>query len=361
MTAPAAASVPLSRLLITAAAAIAILAGIRISAPILGPVMIALVITIAWSPGSDWLRRRGWPPSVAALTGIMIGVVGIGLFVLLVWSSLIQLQDKLPGYQPRIEALQQLIRDKLADLPIESSRLFTGEVLNARAIVGYALKLISNLTQTAGNLLILVLLMAFMMLEAIRYPEKLRHALGEHSVAVEQLMKFGESIKSYVVINSVFGLVAAAINTVLLLIVGVDFAFLWGVMSFLLSFVPNVGFLIALLPPTLLALVEFGFTRAIIVAGGYIIINFVVDNLIKPRFVGQSLDLSPLVVVLSLVFWGWLMGPLGALVAVPLSIGVKFFFDSFEESRWLAVLMSNSGPKAVLIPEPKPSRNQPAS
>ena len=350
MTAPAAGGFsPLTRLLITAASAIAVLAGMRTAAPILGPVLIALIITIAWSPGSDWLRKRGWRPSIAALTGIVIGVIVIALFVALVWSSLLRLQDKLPGYQPRIEALQQMITQKVSDLPFDTKPVFSGEVLRPAGIVQYALRIIRNLTQTAGNLFLLMLLMAFMMLEAIRFPAKLKAALSSSSEAIERFTKFGESIRSYVVINATFGLIAAVIDTILLLALGVDFAILWGVLSFLLSFVPNIGFVIALAPPALLALVEYGFTRALIVVAGYWVINFVVDNVFKPRFVGESLDLSPLVVVMSLVFWGWLLGPMGALVAVPLSIGMKFFFESFEDSLWIARMMSDTGPKPILV------------
>lgn len=340
---------PLGRILLTLAAGIAILAGMRVASPILGPVLIAMMITIAWSPGSEWLRKRGWRPSVAALTGIVIGIAVIMIVVGLVWSSLIQLQDKLPGYQPRIEALQQLVREKLSDLPIESSRLFTGEILSPGAIVGYGLATIRRITQTAGNVLVLMLLMAFMMLEAMRFPEKLKKALGSRPEAIEQFTRFGESIRGYVVINAIFGLIAAVINTTLLIVLGVDFPILWGVLSFLLSFVPNIGFIIALVPPSLMALVEFGFIRAMIVLVAYVVINFVVDNVIKPRFVGQTVDLSPLVVVVSLFFWGWLLGPMGALVAVPLTIGLRFFFESFEDSEWIAHLMSDSGPKPVVV------------
>lgn len=349
---------PLGRILLTLAAGIAILAGMRVAAPILGPVLIALMITIAWSPGSEWLRRRGWRPSIAALTGIVIGIAVIMIVVGLVWSSLVQLQDKLPGYQPRIEALQQLVREKLSDLPIESSRLFTGEILSPGAIVGYGLSTIRRITQTAGNVLVLMLLMAFMMLEAMRFPAKLKKALGSRSEAIEQFTRFGESIRGYVVINAVFGLIAAVINTALLIVLGVDFPILWGVLSFLLSFVPNIGFIIALVPPSLMALVEFGFIRATIVLVAYIIINFVVDNVIKPRFVGQTVDLSPLVVVISLFFWGWLLGPMGALVAVPLTIGLRFFFESFEDSEWIARLMSDAGPKPVVIDSREDSKDR---
>jgi predicted PurR-regulated permease PerM len=340
----------IGRFLLTIAAGIAVLAGMRAASPIIGPILIAMIITVAWSPGSEWLRKRGWPASIAALTGIALGVMVLALFVVLVWTSLIQLQDNLPGYQPRIAALQQLIRDKVQDLPFDTSRMFTNDLVSPGAIVGYALKIVQQFTQTAGNLVILVILMAFMMLEAVRYPEKLHEALSGSPDTIERMRQFGASIRSYVTINATFGLAAAILDTTLLIALGVDFAVFWGVLSFLLSFLPNVGFIIALVPPTLLALIQFGFTRALLVLASYVLINFAMDNVIKPRFVGGKLDLSPLVVVVSLLFWGWLLGPMGALAAVPLSIGARFLFESFEESRWLAHLMSDAGPKPVAIP-----------
>jgi predicted PurR-regulated permease PerM len=332
---------PIGRMLVIVAAAVAILAGMRASSAILSPIIVALVITIAWSPGADWLRKRGIHPTAAALAGIVAGIAVLGLVVALVWISLIQLQEKLPTYQPRIAILQATITEKLRILPIDSSRLLSSETFRPASLVGYALRIIRQLTQTAGNLVVLVLLMAFMMLEAINFPAKLRAAFGSGSAAIERLKGLSDCIKSYVLINAAFGFAAAVINTALLLVLGVDFAFLWGVLSFLLSFVPNIGFIIALVPPALLALIEFGFTRAIIVVVGYVIINFISDNVIKPKFVGASIGLSPLIVVLSLLFWAWLLGPWGALIAVPLSIAVKFLFEAFEESRWIAKLMGD--------------------
>ena len=359
---PTAGLTPFGRLLLTLAAAVAVLAGMRVAAPVIGPVFIALLITIAWSPGSNWLRARGWPPAVAALTGIVLGVIGIVLFVALVWSSVTQLQVKLPEYQPRVAALSDAIAERLDDLPFDASRIFSSGALSAGALVGYALQLVRSLTEAAGNVAVLILLMAFMMIEAVRYPQKLRDALGASSAAVERANLFGASMRSYVVINSIFGLIAAVANTLLLLALGVDFAVLWGVVSFLLSFVPNVGFVIALVPPALLALVQFGAGRAALVVAGYVVINFIVDNVVKPRFVGESLDLAPIVVVISLIFWGWLLGPVGALLAVPLSIGARFLFESFDESRWLAHLMSDQGPAArpALATEAAPGPADPA-
>jgi AI-2 transport protein TqsA len=340
---------PLPRLVLGIAGGIAILAGMRVAAPIIGPVLIALIITVAWSPGSDWLRKRGWHPTAAALTGIALGVLVIALFVALVWISLIQLQDKLPGYQPRIEALQNLVREKLSDLPIDTSRLFSSEMLSPGNLVGYGLKFAQNITRTVGKLFLLVLVMAFMMIEAIRYPEKLRNALASSPASIERSSRFAESIRGYVGINAVFGLAAAVLDTGLLIALGVDFAILWGVLSFLLSFIPNIGFIIALSAPMAIALIQYGFTRALIVLVGYVVINVIIDNILKPRFVGARLDLAPVVVVRSLLVWGWLLGPMGALAAVPLSIALRFLFESFEESRWLAHLMSDAGPRPVVV------------
>jgi predicted PurR-regulated permease PerM len=262
--------------------------------------------------------------------------------VLLVWSSLAELQQTLPEYEPRVSSLRASVADWLQQLPFDSSRLLSVETLQPGAIVSRVLGVIGGITSTAGNLGVLVLIMAFMMLEATRYPQKLHDALDRSPVSAGRLDAFVDSMRSYVVINTIFGLIAGTLNTVLLFALGVDFAILWGVLSFLLSFLPNIGFILALVPPTLLALLQFGVARALMVLGGFIVINTVLDNVVKPRFFGESLDISPAVVVVSLVFWGWLLGPVGAILAVPLSIAVRFLFEAFDEVRWLAHLMSDS-------------------
>lgn len=339
---------PLSRLLLTLAAAVAILAGMRAAAPVIGPVAIALLITIAWSPASQWLQRRGWPPIVASLTGTLIAIVVLALLVLLIWSSLLQLQGNLPEYEPRVAALRDSLGGLLSRLPFETSNLLNSESLQPQALVRYALKFVGGITSTAGNLGILVLIMTFLMIESVRYPQKLRDALHGTTESRQRLDEFVQRMRSYVQINTLFGMMAAIVNTLLLLVLGVDLAIFWGVLSFLLSFLPNIGFLLALAPPALLALLQFGLARALMVVVGFIVINFVIDNVIKPRHFGGSLDISPAVVVISLVFWGWLLGPVGALLAVPLSISVRLLVESYEDSRWIGHLMSDQGAKAEL-------------
>jgi AI-2 transport protein TqsA len=338
---------PFGRLLLLGASAVALLAGMRAAATVIGPVLIALLMTIAWSPGSLWLRKRGWPPTLAALTGIFIGVVVIALLGLLIWSSALQLEAKLPEYQDRLTELRDSATAMLARLPFDASGLSSAEALQPGALVQRALQVVGGITSTAGTFSLLILIMAFMMIESVRYPQKLFAAIDakrdadREGATAKQLDRFVTSMRSYIVLNTVFGLLAAVANTLLLWAIGVDLALLWGVLSFLLSFLPNIGFVIALAPPALLALLQLGVPRALMVVVGFIIINTVVDNVIKPRFVGESLDLSPAVVVLSLVFWGWLLGPVGALLAVPLSIAVKFLLESYGEVRWLGYLLSD--------------------
>ncbi len=335
---------PLGRLLLTLGCAVLVLAGIRAASPVIGPIVLALLFTIAWSPAATWLRNLGVPPALAALTGIVLGVVVIALFVVLVWSSLDQLQDKLPEYQPRVDAIRQSIAQLLSKLPFDTSLILRAPSLQPGALVGYAIGFIRGLMSAAGALSGLVLIMAFMMLEAVRYPRKLHDAIASSGRTGESVERFSDGLYSYVMINLVFGLIQGALNTVLLLALGVDFAILWGVASFVLSFLPNVGFVLALVPPTLMALVQYGFGRAIGVVLALAAVNVVVDTFIKPRFVGVSLDLSPAIVLVALIFWAWMLGPVGALLAVPLSLAVKFMFESFDETRWLAHLMSDAKP-----------------
>jgi hypothetical protein len=124
-------------------------------------------------------------------------------------------------------------------------------------------------------------------------------------------------------VRAVLGLIAAVLDYALLTVLGVDYALLWGVLSFLLSFVPNIGFTLSLIPPTLLALVESGWQEALIVFVGYQVINNVLDNVIGPRFVGREMKISALLSFLSVIFWAWVLGPTGAILAVPLTVLIR--------------------------------------
>jgi predicted PurR-regulated permease PerM len=183
-------------------------------------------------------------------------------------------------------------------------------------------------------------LAAFMLVESIDQPDKLLKAVRAGNKIPEKVLSFNRDIRSYLAINAWIGFLCAAINTIFLIILGVDFALMWGVLSFIMSFIPMVGFIIALVPPAFMALLQFGVGRAVIVIIGFIIINTLTDNIIYPRLVGKGLNISPLVVILAVFFWAWVLGPLGAILAVPIMLMIKqLILESSDESRWLAVLM----------------------
>jgi predicted PurR-regulated permease PerM len=182
--------------------------------------------------------------------------------------------------------------------------------------------------------------MVFMLLDASGFSTRLRMGLPPDNPVLAQVGKFTGDIRQYVWISTWINLLIGIINTVFLLILGVEFALLWGLLSFILGYIQGIGLWLALIPPFLLALLEFGWGKALLVLAGYVVINALIRNLVQPRFMGKGLDLSPLVVILSLFFWGWVLGPVGVLLSIPLTMMVKdIILESGDEARWLADLM----------------------
>jgi len=194
----------------------------------------------------------------------------------------------------------------------------------------------------------------FLLFEAMAVPHKWAY-LGSHAPSAEGIHRFIASVNQYLFIKTIVSLGTGIAVTLLLWVIGVDYPILWGLVAFLFNFVPNIGSIIAAIPPLLLALVQLGGESAIYVAIGYIAINMVVGNVIEPRFMGRGVGLSTLIVFLSLVFWGWVLGPVGMLLSVPLTMIVKIALETREDTRWIAVLL---GPD---IPVTKKRTEEPAT
>ena len=159
---------------------------------------------------------------------------------------------------------------------------------------------------------------------------------------MKRVQSVTDNINKYITIKTWISLITGLLATILLYIIGVDYPILWGVLAFLLNYIPTIGSIIALIPPAMLAFIQFGIGDTIFVVAGYLVINTVMGNILEPKFMGQGLGLSALVVFLSLIFWGWVLGPVGMLLSVPLTITIKIALDSSEETRWIAVLLGPS-------------------
>ena len=192
-----------------------------------------------------------------------------------------------------------------------------------------------------ANVFLIILTVVFMLFEAPMLSKKVHLALDDPEMKMQQIDRFLESINSYLAIKTLVSLATGLCVAILLWILGVDYFVLWAVVAFFLNYIPNIGSIIAAIPPVLLALVTLGPLTSGIVALGYITINTVMGNIVEPRYMGRGLGLSTLVVFLSLIFWGWLLGTAGMLLSVPLTMNVKIALEATDEGQWLATMLGN--------------------
>jgi AI-2 transport protein TqsA len=303
------------RRLMVAAAVVIVAAGIREAANLLNSILLALLLTVAVLPAFDALRRRGVSKGLSVvLTTLLLATVMLALlgFLGVAATRLVQV---LPTYQDKAEALQQGFKNWLMSRGIEPERVLSLDLLDPGRLLRLAAGFLSQVGKVLSQTLLLLLIVAFILAE-----RGLRGRVfqpGGTGIAVAR------DVRQYLVITAATGLGFALLAYLLMRVVGTELALVWAVLAFVLNFVPNVGIILSVIPPAILTLLEHGWQRTLVVVAGYLILNFVVDNLIKPRFLQSGLDVPPLLGLLSLVVWSYLLGPPGALLAVPLTIALR--------------------------------------
>jgi AI-2 transport protein TqsA len=305
--------------LVTAASAVIIIAGMHFAAPLVNLILVAFLLAMSLTPLMELAIRKGVKPALAVTLTVLVVVVGGLLLSLIVGSSISRMIDVLPTYQPRLAEIRGSVDSFLAGWGFDASRLIAGAHLEPERIIEIAGGFLSAGLSIASSSLIVVLIMVFVLIEASSTIEKIRR--GEQAGGIMyRYLQYGKEVRKYISIVSLSGLITAVGNTILLLILGVDFPVLWGVLSFFLNFVPNLGFIFSLIPPAGLALLVFGWQKALIVVIGFFIINSVSENVIKARFMAKGLDVSLLLVIISLMVWTWTLGPMGTILGVPLTL-----------------------------------------
>jgi AI-2 transport protein TqsA len=332
---------PTLRFLITGTCVVIIIAGLKAAAPMLNTFLLSLLIAMSISPLPSWLMRKRMSPGIAVFVTLVIVVIGGIAVVSLLGVSITRLIQTLPAYQTGLTELRDGIYSFLKGRGIDLPRT-SFETLNPGRIVQFAGTFLTGIAQTLGSALMVVFITALLLLEfaVIQY----RIARGEDAGSVlHRLDEYSADIRKYAAITGATGLIQAIANTILLMILGVDSAVTWGVLFFFFSFIPAFGTFLALIPPALIALLESGWERAAIVVIGYLIVNFVGDNVIKPRFMKKGLEISVLLVILSLIFWNWVLGPVGMILAVPLTLSIKKILSKVPEENRSSVGMTSSG------------------
>lgn len=327
-----------SRILVTLAAFVIVVAGIKSADTIVINFLLSGFFAIILAPAFIFLGDRGLPPWLSLIIILVVLLMlQLGLATV-VAKSAAEFSQSLPQYQDRLRAMTDQLFQWLSQWGVTVPSDVVRRYLDPSVSFRLAANVLGGMGAVFSNMFLIILTVIFMLFEGASFPRKLAVAFGhdKHAAGME---RFLENVKRYMMIKTLLSLATGVGVYIWLKVSGVDFALLWGLVAFLLNFVPNVGSIIAAVPAVLLALIQNGPVNALIVTVGYLVINMLVGNFLEPRYLGRGLGLSTLVVFLSLVFWGWVLGPVGMLLSVPLTMLLKIAFEANEDTRWLSVLL----------------------
>jgi AI-2 transport protein TqsA len=329
------------RILISAAAFVIIIAGINLAQSVVVLLLVSVFLAILGAPSVLWLKKKRVPSSLAVLI-VMAGMIIILILIgAQIGTSISNFYNELPLLQSRIREQVLEISVYLKSKGFSGSQKFLLDYINPEAVMKFTAGLLTGLSSVLSDVVLVLLTVTFILLEVSSFPKKLRTILGDPERVFPRFTKFIVDMKRYMVIKTVINLAAGILISVWMYILGVQFPVLWGFLAFLLHYIPNIGAVIAVIPAALLAFVQLGMGSALLVLAGNLLIGFIIGNVIEPRLMGRRLGLSTLVVFISLIFWGSLLGLIGAILCIPLTMTLKVAFESNESTRWISVLLGS--------------------
>ncbi len=334
-----------SSVLINAAALVVVVAGLKAASSIIVLLLVSAFFSMLAAPAVLWLERKKVPP-VAAVALVVTASVGVlSLAGVVVGASINDFIRAVPAYRARLSAQREAFLGWLGSLGIQLPAVEWLRVIDPGAVMGLAGQLFTALGSLVGNSLLIVLIVAFVLLEVPWFPQKFRAAFGEAPASVAHIREILRNLERYVLLKTVLSLATGAAVALWVGVLGLDFPLLWGLLAFVLNYIPNIGSVVAAVPAVALALVQLGLGGTLLVAIGYVVINTVIGNIWEPRWMGRSLGLSTTVVFLSVLAWGWVLGTAGMFLAVPLTVALRIVLANREETRWLAILLGPERPK----------------
>jgi predicted PurR-regulated permease PerM len=317
--------------LVTFAAAIVIIGGMHFAAPIVNLILLSFLLAMAVTPFMEWAIRKGMRPGLAVTITVLVVLLGGLTLTGLMGVSISRMIDQLPAYQPKLVEVRESLIAFLSSMGIDAAGLFSSVQFNPPQIIQLATKLLSAGFGMISMSLLIIMIVIFILIEAAGHLAKTAKE-DDSKKGMARFFLFGGDVRKYLNIVALVGLVVGLLNTILLVVLGVDFPVMWGVLSFLFNFVPTFGTILSVLPPALLALLEFGWGKAFIVVIGFILINSAAENIIKPRFMKKGLEISLLLIILSLIIWTWALGPMGTILGVPLTMVLYRMYREYDEA-----------------------------
>jgi len=334
-------------ILLGLAAAVIVVAGLRSMAGIVAPVSLALVITITVQPMRSWFSRHLPRWASTLLCVVTVNAILLGLAVALTVAAA-RFATLLVGYEDKFNARISDLTDHLHQAGVSSDHITTlTNGLDLSKLTDVVTSVLSGAAGVLSGLLFIVALIFFMTLDGSTMPHYLAEAASVRPRIVGALAQFARATRRYLLVSTVFGFAVAVLDTVALEVMGVPAPLLWGLVAFLTNYIPNIGFLIGLVPPATLALLDAGVGEMVAVIVVYCVLNLVIQSGIQPRVVGGAVGLSTTLTFVSLVLWSWILGPLGAILAVPMSLLVRaVLVDSDPDNAWLRPLVANRSDSA---------------
>ncbi|MCK2221448.1 AI-2E family transporter [Actinomadura sp. ATCC 31491] len=333
-------------ILVGIAGAVVALFGLREVSSIVGPVVLALVLVIAVAPVRGWLAAKGAPGWLQVAVPFLIVVLVLLGMVGILTISVTQLASLLPTYTDQFQRLLVDAQKWAASYGLGNDVLSrTLQTFDPTRLLGVAQSLLGSLIGVLSALFLIVVLLLAMCLDAPVTARILTAGEGNRPQLVTALATFAHKTRRYLIVSTVFGLLNAVLDVVALSILQVPLPLLWGVLALITNYIPNVGFVIGLLPPAMLALLDGGVRTMVLVIAAYIVINVVTQSFILPKFLGDAVGLSTTMTFMSLLLWTFVLGPLGAILAIPLSLLARaVLVDSDPSAKWAQALISGKMP-----------------
>lgn len=341
---------PINKILTTLALGLIVILGTRqIAQDLIVPALVAIFLTVLIYPLYKWFRIKGFSSTFSVIFMILTIVVGLGaVSTFVVWSFSLII-DSVGIY---VSAFKLEIFKNIQNIPVDKSvieQLTTS--IDPKSVVNLAQRLTGGILGNIGSVVlyfgIIPMLAILMVVQIDALPKATADLISKDSKALERAKNFAQSITIYLSGRLKVNLITGILLTIALLILGVDFALIWGLLVILLSFIPYIGLFIAGVPPVILAFIENGPWGALFVVISILLINLITENIVEPYIQGKESKISTAAVITALIFWSWLLGPVGAILSVPLTISIKFILAEYKETHWIALLMEGNYQQAA--------------
>lgn len=333
-----------SDVLLQLAAFVVVVAALHAAASVLVPIMMALLLAVVSAPPLAWLEKRRVPEPLAATLVLLANIAVLSAGASVVAGSATEFGEAVPRYQARLDIIAADLTTWLRAHNVHVPKGAITQMVSPGTVLSFGAGMIRDLAGLVSNIFIVLLILGFMLFESRTFSRKLRALAGARGGYVGLFPGIVGDVQNYLFIKTVVSIAVGLLAGLIVYILGVDFALLWGLVAFLLNYIPNVGAIIAGAPPVFFALLSHGPGRALAVSAGFLVVHTVLGNILEPAWMGRRLGLSATVVFLSLLFWGWLWGPAGMFLSVPLTMVARILLEGSDKTRWMAMLLDSSAP-----------------